>query len=219
MTVPPSEPLALGPGDGGFLFRAWSRDAAGAETPVDPGSIAAVNLLGPGSEATPVWQLTGLPDLPDGAESIAVAVISGADPSYVLQTYTYRRPTAPPAVVWLRQGQLLAPLGKLKTGQTWGQIAWQVPRGLADLTGATAVFSAKDPATGALVLDHKPAAIAGVIEASDGSFGCTLVYELASGAFADPGVFAGEFVLTYAGGANIPLPEDESMGLQVVRRF
>lgn len=177
-------------------------DAGSLAESADASTIAASPVSGP------LYQLTGLPDLAIGQIGIVYIV----DPPSL---FTYEAPAPEPVVIY--QGEEPgAPNGPYHTGDGIGIYAWKVA-GMPDPTGATAAFSAWDPAAQRLILDSRPAGIQDVTTATDGSFGFTLTYQVErSPAMTAAGQTLKAFwVVTFASGAPLVIPKGDPLTIVV----
>lgn len=160
-------------------------------------------------------------DLPNaaGAEAYQLGLALAGAPERVLAEYAWG---AQPGqrIVWRQQVRLQDPR-VFKRGDTHGAVSLEVLSGLpADVAGAAATFTLYAPSTGTAVFSGRPASVESVVfDATSGSWGATLVYDLAAGDLAATGRYLGEFTLCYTPGSCHTLPADNTLELRVLGDF
>lgn len=184
---------------------AWSQAAIGGIT---------VSDLGTGE-----YVVSGLPTA-TGEERYELVVAAAADPELGLASYGYgARPGQ--RIVWRSQIDTASSPRFFKRNDTHGAIALRVLSGLpAEIASATITFALWSPTTGTALFSGRPAQVADVVEdMASGSWGATLVYDLAPGDLAAAGKLKGEFTVCYSPGECHTLPPDNSLELQVLVDF
>ena len=102
-----------------------------------------------------------------------------------------------------------------RQNSTSGQIVLELGSGLAStIATASAAFAAVN-ADGDAIFTDGLATISDVTTALDGSKGATLTHSLTSETTETPGIYWGEFVITYTGGAVQIVPEDDSLTFRI----
>lgn len=131
-------------------------------------------------------------------------------PLVALRTLFLQGPTTPPVVTYLARVRV-DPMGPFKQHDNLGSLAVVIESGLpATISTSSAEFTMRAMreisdgdaalAVGTFIIDHAAAAIQDVVLRSDGSYGCTLSYQLTQAATLYAGSFQGEFVIEFPPG-------------------
>lgn len=167
------------------------------------------------------YVIGGLPTA-SGTTRYHLAVSLDGDPERHLATTTYG--AAPGTrILWRQELQLPPQPVTFKRGDTYGSIALQVIRRLPAAACApetTATFSAWSIGGGATAWSGRTATISDcALEATTGTYGATLTYDLQSGDTATAGRYLGEFKICYSLGSCHTLPADNRLEWRVVEAF
>ncbi len=182
---------------------------------VDPGSAVVVEI-GAGD-----YYVAGLPDAV-GRERYFVVMTSAGDPNRALATYVYG---AKPGqrIVWRSDIVLPARPRTFKQGDSFGAVELRVNSGLpVDISdGATvATFQLYDPSDDVVLFSGRAAVISDVTQdATSGSWGASLIYDLQAGDLDVAGTLLGEFRICYPSGACHTLPTTPALELVVLEAF
>ena len=162
----------------------------------------------------------GLPDAA-GDERYRLLLAEAGELTRALAGYTYG---APPQqrIVW-RQVLEPTPVTLRKRGDTHGALSLQVrsglPASIAD-PATTVTFTLWSTATRAAVFTGRPAAASNVVlDATSGTHGATLAYDLSAGDLDTAGVYLGEFTVTFPDGSVLTLPATDQLRVRVVQDF
>jgi hypothetical protein len=211
-----SDPVPLG-SEGLSLtvrLRQWTEDTG---TWADV-SAAAVDVV---DEGDGEYSLADLPAA-TGADRYAVTLALSSDPDRGLYTYSYG---ALPGTrtVWREEIDLPGSPLTFKVGDTAGSISLVVLRRLpAEVCdgGTAATFTLAPAGGGAAVVDEAAAVITDCeLDATTGTYGATLTYDLETGDLATAGRYLGQFTVTYDGGEVQTLPAGNTLQVTVVKRL
>jgi hypothetical protein len=178
------------------------------------GSGIAVSDLGTGE-----YVFSGLPTAA-GEERYELVVTAAAEPALGLASYSYgARPGQ--RIVWRSQIESGSSPRLFKRNDTHGAIALKILAGLpADIETSAITFALWNPVTGTAVFAGRPAQVADVVQdAASGTWGATLIYDLALSDLATAGKYLGEFTVCYSPGQCHTLPPDNSLELRVMVDF
>ncbi len=207
-----SLPVNLGVTGLSLQARLWRWDGS-AWAQASPSGITTVDL------GTGEYLATGLPTA-TGSDRYELVLAAAGDPAQGLATYSWgARPAQ--RIVWRSQIDSASSPRAFKRHDTHGSVALRILSGLpADIESAEVTFTLWNPATGAAVFAGRAAQVAEVVEdMASGSWGATLVYDLAPGDLATAGRYLGEFTVCYSPGQCHTLPNDNSLELRVLVDF
>lgn len=193
----------------------WDEDAPDDWTTASTAGVT-VEDLGGGQ-----YLVHGLPAA-TGTDRYAVTVYVTGDTARGLQSYVYG---AQPGqrVVWREELALPNTPLVFKEDDTAGSVSLVVLRRLpaAACAGGTAVtFSAALAQTNAALFSNRAAVLSDcALDATTGTYGATLTYDIQSGDLATPGKYLGEFKVCYSLGSCQTLPSDNRLGWTVTKRL
>lgn len=209
-------PVALGAAGLDVHVDLLRQAAPGGSWDAQSTSGIAIDDLGNG-----LYVVAGLPTA-TGTIRYLVAVSIVGDEERQLATVTYGA-TPGTRIVFQQELQLPAVATTFKKGDTFGSLSVRVLRRLpaeACAPGTTVTFSAWRVATNAAAWTGRAATLADcTLDATTGSYGATLTYDLQSGDTATVGRYLGEFRICYSPSACHTLPADNKLGWTVVAAF